>query len=104
MVSPEPRSMPYDWNITTKEFVLRTLTNQDGKEFTPAVEELTVYQMPDTTQGPHKDGIFFGMIFQGMAHHLFRIGEMKSITLKSTPFFGIDLFESSETPRSKKFF
>jgi len=59
MVSPEPRSMPYDWNITTKEFVLRTLTNLDGKEFTPAVEVLTVYQMPDTTQGPYKDGIYF---------------------------------------------
>jgi len=59
LVSPDPRALPYDWNITTKEFVLRSLTNLDGGEFTPAVDELSVYEMPDTNQGPYKDGIFF---------------------------------------------
>ena len=35
-------SMPYDWNVVTKEFVLRSLKNDDGKAFQPSVNELSL--------------------------------------------------------------
>ena len=34
--------MPYDWNVVTKEFVLRSLKNDDGKAFQPSVNELSL--------------------------------------------------------------
>ena len=34
--------MPYDWNVVTKKFVLRSLKNDDGKAFQPSVNELSL--------------------------------------------------------------
>ena len=59
-ISADRRAMPYDWTITTKDFVLQTLTNLDGKEFSPNIDELLLYEMPiDKTQGLGKNGIWF---------------------------------------------
>jgi len=57
--------MPYDWAITTKDFVLQSLTDLDGKGFTPNIDDLIIYEMPiDKTQGLSKDGIWFWHDFE----------------------------------------
>ena len=33
-------SMPYDWNVVTKEFVIRSLKDENGKAFQPSLNEL----------------------------------------------------------------
>ena len=54
------RGMPYDWLVTTKEFILETLTNLDGREFTPPTEELQIYEMvTEKTEGLRRNGIWF---------------------------------------------
>lgn len=63
--------MPYDWCITTKDFLLRSLAGGDGKEFTPPIDQLEVYEMTkDKTQGLGKDGVWLWHDFTRNGHSL----------------------------------
>lgn len=54
------QSLPFDSNITTKDFVLKALDQGNGQLFMREFSELEHYQMPqEKTQGLHKDGIWF---------------------------------------------
>lgn len=64
-------SMPYDWCITTKTFVLQSLESMDGREFTPSIDELELYEMSvDKTQGLGKSGVWFWHDFSRNGHLL----------------------------------
>ena len=59
-VSNDSPSMPFDWNITTKEFILSELSKKDGSGFYRDVSELEMHRMPgELIEGLGKDGIFF---------------------------------------------
>jgi hypothetical protein len=60
-LSADHRGMPFDWSITTRQFVLESLQEGDGRGFTPAPDELKIYQMPNTgAEGLGSDrGIWF---------------------------------------------
>ena len=59
-VTADHRALPYDWCFTTKDFILKSLTNLDGAGFWPSVDALELYEMPvEKNQGPGTDGIWF---------------------------------------------
>lgn len=58
--SADHRAMPYDWLVSTKSFLLETLTHLDGREFIPSTEEMQVYTTEtEKIEGPYKDGAWF---------------------------------------------
>lgn len=70
-LNPKQPTMPYDWSITTKEFVLQSLASMDGREFLPDIRELEFYEMPkEGTQGLGRSGIWFWHDFPRKGHKL----------------------------------
>jgi len=52
--------MPFDWIITSKQFLLSELLSKDGRGFCKDVSELEVHLMPrEKIEGLGKDGVWF---------------------------------------------
>lgn len=52
--------MPFDWPITTRDFILEELATGDGSGFRKDVSELELHLMPgEQIEGLHKDGVWF---------------------------------------------
>jgi len=59
-ISDDSPSMPFDWIITTKKFILSELLAKDGSGFCKDVSELEMHVMPgEKIEGLGKDGIWF---------------------------------------------
>lgn len=59
-LSADHRAMPYDWLISTKAFILETLTSLDGREFTPSTGALQIHEAKsEGMQGAYGNGAWF---------------------------------------------
>jgi hypothetical protein len=105
MLSADHRSFPFDWCITTRDFVLQTLGTLDASGFTPPLEQLEQYEMPlEKTQGVGKDGVWLWHDFPRNGHELHPDWRQKTNYLTKYPFLWERFLSTIRDPSRRKTF